>query len=242
MAHFFTVGEIITAAKVQADMEAVGDEEAFITDAQWKEWMHSAMGKHHLEAVNSGMRYFETNLAIAGSELDDDGYGGGSIDLPDDYFVHVGCDRQESNRWVNMFELMSQERNYTTGTSLNRPIAFAVIGQKLHIYPKPPASTQLRFIYIPQAPKIRGAADAFRVDLITPDGEEFIIWSLVVRALAKEESDTADARMERSAALEALREWLVNRAIQSPRRRQVEADPMSTPYGDSRWDAGSYRY
>lgn len=238
MANIFEVGEVILAAKQQADME----NSDFISDAEWKRMLHSVWGEHYSELVGSGMRYYESTLAFTGADLSDDGFGGGSLALPKDYFVHIGVDRAEGNRWVELYELMTQERNWLTGSSNSKPVAFAVIGQKLHIYPKPPNSASMKFLYVPQPKRLRNASDKELIDVVTTDGEEFIIWSLVVKAMIKEETNPTAAMAERDRFLRRLQEWAHERSLHTPRRRQVAHDSMANVFGNTHQDEGNYRY
>lgn len=234
--NIFEVGEIITAAQQQCDKEG----EDFIGPAEWKRMLHSVHAEHYSEIVNSGMRYYETTTTVAGSELEEDGNGGGRVKLPRDYMVHVGVDRKDGDRWIQLIELMQQERNFLTGASNNNAAYFAVIGQHLHVYPKPPTSSTMRLIYVPQPKNLRGADDKEEIDLVTPDGEMFVIWALCVMALAKEESDTRMAQGERDRFLERLREWAAYRSFNTPRRVQVGRDPH-LDYGIAD-DPGNWRY
>ena len=238
MANIFEVGEVILAAQQQADME----NSDFISQPEWKRYLHSVWGEHYSELVGSGMRYYEKNLSFTGADLKDDGFGGGTLDLPRDYFVHAFVDRAEGNRWVGLFELMSQERNWLTGSSNSKPVAYAVIAQKLHIYPKPPDSASMKFVYVPQPKRLRFADDNEEIDVVTTDGEEFIVWAMVVKALMKEGTNPNHAMGERDRFLKRLQEWAHERSLHTPRRRQVAQDPMANVFGNTHQDEGNYRY
>jgi hypothetical protein len=59
------------------------------------------------------------------------------------------------------------------------------------------------------------------LDVVTPDGENFLTWGVTVLALAKEESDTRDAKSERERAIGRVVEMATLRAMNEPRRPMV---------------------
>ena len=75
--------------------------------------------------------------------------------------------------------------------------------------------------YIPQATDLSSYADADLVDVVTPDGERFMIWCTAVKALSKSESDVQLALAEREQARDVLREWAVKRMLVANPTRYV---------------------
>lgn len=221
MARTFTLGTLVTRAKQRADMENA----TFIADAEWKGIVSSAYAELFSLLAASGLRYFESVDTVTTD-------GSAAYALPADFLSSIGVDyvvnAQGSRRQLE--ELMAQERNlYTGASSSGEAVAYSLVGTDLTFYPTPPTSQDYEHRYIPQPADLSDSADGTSVDVVTPDGEQFLIWYAAVMALSKEESDVRVAMAERERFRQRVEEWAVLRSLHSPRRLIVDEGGYSDP-------------
>jgi len=199
---------LVTRCQQRADLE----NDNHITTAEWKGLISEMNGELQLLVAETGMRYFETEATITAT-------GAASYTLPSDHLATIGVafvlDAAGRRRWLD--ELMVQERTAVIGQT-GEAYFYELTAQTIILYPKP-TSGSYPHLYIAQPPDLSGAADGTNVDVVTPDGEAFLIWGVAVKALAKSESDVRLAMAERDAARERLRNWAQLRSFNTPRRR-----------------------
>lgn len=209
MARNFTVLQLIDRAKNRMDM---ANSDA-LTDAEWKENLSSVYGELYEEVADSGMRYFETEATITAD-------GSASYALPSDHLSTIAIDGEVSpgGRRFPVVEQMVQERNgYQGALSSGQAKEFAIVGSTLKLYPVP-ASGSYYHTYIPQAADLSSAQDTDVVDVITPSGEKFVVYGLVILARIKEQDDMRADLQQQQMALTKLRKWVVQRSFNTPRR------------------------
>lgn len=227
MARSFTVGTLVTRAKERADLEG----SSFIDDSEWKGYLSTAYAQLHSILAESGLRFFESTQTV--TAWTDNGDGGGRVALPSDHFSTVGVARVLSDgRRLELYELMAQYRNAFAGSSSNDGQAFSLVGANLVVYPKPVDGDSYIHTYIPQPTDLSAAADGTSVDVVTPDGEDYIIWTMAMFALAKEESDTSVCERYREQARQRLQEMATMRLINHGRQRVVQEGPWYVDAGD----------
>lgn len=147
--------------------------------------------------------------------------GGGSYILPKDYLSTVRVDYVVSSTTGErrpLYELTAQENHVYSASGAGEATAYELIDGFLHLWPVPPVSQSYRHTYIRQPVKLDSATTSAKVDVISPDGEEFILWGVAVKALAKEESEVGLHRAERDEALARVIRWAVNRNLNNSRR------------------------
>lgn len=198
-----------------------------ISSSEWNALISEAFGELWGIVAESGLRYWESSTTITAT-------GAASYDEPTDILATIGVDYLEDGTTTgtrrSLDEIMVQERSRWGG--LTGPArAYALADDQLYLYPRPTTGTY-EWIYIPQATDLSSYGDSDVVDLVTPDGERFLIWCVAVKALAKSESDASLAIVERDQAREVLREWAVLRAFNAPRRRIVREGTGLDLYGD----------
>jgi hypothetical protein len=129
---------------------------------------------------------------------------------------------------------MVQERNVTSAVGAASAFAYSIYANQIIFYPRPANGQVYKHIYVPQPPNflLTSAPTSTTVDLVTPDGENFVTWGVAVLGLAKSESDTQVAQMERERARARVEEWSMLRALNTPRRPVLD---------EHRWyDPGEY--
>lgn len=198
------------------------ENQGLISDSEWKMLISLQYAELYALLAETGMRYFETEESI-------DTTGGSVYGLPEDHLSTVGVDflvNASTGERRQLQELMVQERNFFAGVQgAPEARAYALVGTNIVLYPTPPTGQTYKHVYIPQPADLSSAADGATIEMATSDGEAFLIWSVAVLALAKEESDTSLAQAEREAARERVWNWATLRALNTPRRRTVDSGP-----------------
>ncbi len=208
MARSFTVAQLISRGTKRADAE--GDDH--ISSTEWKENLSTVYAELYSIIVDSGARYYETEATIAAD-------GSASYALPAAHLSTIAIDGEVGNRRYALREAMMQERNRHTGNT-GRAQEFSLVGANIELYPIP-SSGSYYHTYIPQPTDLSAANDGDSIDVVTPDGEAFITWSLSVLAKAKNEEDPRLDIAEREAARARVREWAMNRSFMNPRRTML---------------------
>lgn len=218
-----TLGTLVTRCQQRADLENDGH----VAASEWKALVSEMNGELQLLVAETGMRYFESEASISLS----------TFALPSDHLSTIGVDFvvDAAGRRRALTEIMVQERPHLLGQT-GEASYYELSAQTVLLYPVPSTGTY-KHLYIPQPPDISGAADGTNVDVVTPDGEAFIIWGVAVKALAKSESDVRLAMAEREAARDRLQTWAQLRSFNTPRRRitKVLADVDMHDPADWRW-------
>lgn len=221
MSRPLLMSDIVLRCKRRANMEG----EEFIATPEWKALISEQYAHVYSAVVKQGMRYFETSDTITAD-------GSTSYALPSDHDCTIGIDRvvDATGRKVDLGELMPQERNAWSGQTGDAR-AYSVVGQTIEFYPRPLTGTY-RHIYVPQSPDISALSDSLTVDVVTADGEAFLINGVAVKALMKRDQDPTYCMRERDAAEERFIEDVMQRALINPRRRVVVGSPFGGLYGD----------
>lgn len=219
------MSDLVLRCQRRADMEFGGP----IQIPEWKALISEQYAQLYGTVVKAGMRYFETTATINAN-------GAASYPLPSDHDESIGIDRllDSTGRTVQLGELMIQERNAFSGMT-GDAVAYSIVGQNVVLFPRPTSGTY-QHVYVAQSPDISALADTSTVDVVTGDGEAFLIWGTAVKALAKTESDTNLAIQEREAANERFAEDVMQRALVNPRRRVV----LRSPGDGGGWGYGGY--
>lgn len=203
------MGTLVTRCKQRCDLE--NDEH--IPSAEWKSLISEQYGDLWSIVAAAGLRYWETESTITAT-------GAASYAEPDDHLATVGLDFVDSaGHRRPLDEIMVQERHRWIGLT-GEAFAYALVDDAIVLYPKP-ASGTYKLLYIPQPPDLSAFADGDAVDVVTPDGESFLLWGTAVKALAKSETDVNLAMAEREQARVRLQEWANMRSFNQPRRRIV---------------------
>lgn len=225
MARTFTVAALRTQCQRRCNLEGHG----LISDSEWNGLISTAYAELYSILVESGMRYFETVATISTTGADVNG----AFALPAGHLATVGVDYVNGTDRTPLDEAMAQERN-TLGRTRGTSTGWALVGSNLVISPPPTSGQTYEHVYVPQPTDYTAAADATTIDVVTPDGEAFIIWSVAVPAKEKEGSDTGRAVSEREAARGRVYTWATLRSLNTP-RRQVTVDGYGRGYDPADW-------
>ncbi len=220
------MSDLILRCKQRCDRE----NDSHISASEWQSLISTSFSELYTIVAESGMRYYETEATITAT-------GVAQYALPSDHLSTIGVDYQFSSAGQRraLQHAMVQERVRWKGLT-GDAFAYTLSGQYIELYPKPSSGTYLH-TYIPQAPNLNSYAVTANVDVVTPDGEEFLIWSTAVKALAKSEADTGLAERERERHRGSVTEWAVLRFLNDPSRRveSVGYDGMPIDSADVWW-------
>ena len=203
-----------TACKQQVDLE----NHDVISDAEWASYISRAYGELWTIVFEAGLQYFEyaTTFTTDGSN---------ALDEPADHLSTVALAYVEPTGQQYELRLL-QPQEVTRASRLcgssGRARWYALVDSKIRLYPTPPAGQTYELRYVPQSPNLVTFAGDACVDVVTPDGEDFLIWSTAVRACGKTEADPMLALREREAARERFTESVRQRAMTAPRRLVVD--------------------
>lgn len=216
MPRRLTMSTIRTRCQQRCDKE----NDLSIPTAEWNALISEAFGELWGLVAESGLRYWErtSQFTADGSE---------SYTEPVDMLAVISVEFLENGTTTGtrrfLDEIMMQERTRWIGMTGEARV-YELVDDQLYLYPRP-SSGEYLWRYIPQATDLSSYVDGDAVDLVTPEGERFIVWCVAVKALAKSESDVTLAIRERDQAGQALREWAAMRAFNAPRRRIVRDGP-----------------
>lgn len=216
MPRRYQLSELVTRCKRRADME----HDSSVSDSEWKALISEVYGELHGEVSATGLRYFETESTVTAT-------GATSYNEPTDHLATIGVDLvvDSAGRRRELEELMPLEQARWSGLS-GEAHRYALIDDQLYLFPNPSSGTY-KWRYIAQSPDLSAEADATLVDVVSPDGEAFLVWGTALLALSKGEKDVTLAIQRQEAARVRLRSWASDRAMTQPRR-------MSMPgYGES---------
>ncbi len=171
---------------------------------------------------DAGLSYFETAAfltTVAGTAY---------VSEPAGHLSTVGIDYiiDAAGRRRPLRELMTQERAQWSGQTGSEARRYALIDDRIYLYPTPSvsSSTSYEIRYIPQPPDLATFEESDPVDVVTPDGEGFLVWGVAVLLHGILETDAQLAMIERDKARERLADWAMKRAFNTHRHAVVDEE------------------
>lgn len=226
MSRLIRMDQLIDRCKQRVDKE----EDDHIADSEWRRLISEQYGDLFEVVAGTGLRYFEK----VGTLTTD---GSAYVSEPADVLATIGLDyivNSTTGERRPLREIMVQERAMWAGRSSSYAQAFAIIDDRIYLYPTPPTGQTYELIYVYQSPDLGEFDDDQCVDVVTPSGEAFLIYGVAVKAHAKSETDAQLAIAERDAARDRLLEWAVKRMLNQPRRQVIE-DEVTLPISPADW-------
>jgi len=212
MARTFTLLTLVNRARKRVDME----NDDSISLSEWKEMVSEMYAELHAVIVETGARVFEATQNLTA----------GSTALPADHLSTIGVDYvydTTADKRRALDELMVQERNELRGLTGESQF-YAHEGANIVLYPTPIAGQTYKHLYVPIPTDYSASADGTAIDVVTPHGDQFIIWGVTMLACHKVERDPRDAERHFEKYREKVTEWGVLRFLHAT-RRQVVRDP-----------------
>lgn len=229
MGRTFTIAQLMDMAKEATDQE----NHSAISDTTWQDWISTAYAQLYDVLRKSGMRYFESELSLTAQ----------TTALPADFLALRSVDYvyDAAGRRRELYCIMPGERNRFIAETGTDPVAYELVGSNVTVYPAASATKVCKLVYVPQPTKLNSpTATSTSVDVVTPDGEDFIVWSVALRARDKLEQDMMAARDRVALAKANLEEDAFLRELENPRRPVVRDDMLDgmggrTPGGPLGW-------
>ncbi len=219
MARAIPLGTLVTRCKRRADRES--DES--ISTAEWKALISEKYGELHGAVAEAGLAYFESTADITAA-------GESSHSLNAAVLSVVAVDRIVNSTTGEKDPLqliMGQERAFLAGAT-GQARFYAFTGSSIELWPRPSTGTY-RVTYVPQSTDYSSSSDDTSVDVVTADGEAFLIWGVAAMACDKGEADLRFKASQANDAKERLQIWATNRALHEPKRRVIASSSL---YGD----------
>jgi hypothetical protein len=221
MARNFQLLELEELCKQQCDEEGQDS----ISPAEWRRYVSSVYAQLYKKFAFSGLRYFEDTLALTAQ----------STPLPDDHLSTLGIDwiiDATTDRRKPLREISYQQRWRYIGRGASRSLVYEHAGANLVLHPPPQADQDYELLYIPQPPILTSAGDETVIDVITPDGEDFVIWNVVVAAKEKLDRDTKAAERQAARAEERIDEDVRQRSLHYMAEPEIEGEPEEDEVGN----------
>ena len=228
------MGDLLLRCKQRADK--VSDDHIGGTDtAEWHRLISEVYGDLFSVVAETGLRYFEYTATLTTD-------GTNYVSEPSDLLATIRLDyiiNTTTGERRSLVELMQAEQPAFAGQSGQFARAFALVDDRIYLYPTPPTGQTYELLYIPQPPDLSTFASDDCVDVVTPDGEAFLIWGVAALAKAKASQDASLHLAKQEQARERLTSWAVARAFTNARRKVVtDADAWL----DSEIDAADWRF
>jgi hypothetical protein len=206
-----TLTEIVQAAADLAD-QPTPSSTTYISLTRWYQWANAAMQELYDELIEAyGEDYFFQQTPHS---ITTDGTNS-KYALPDDFYKLLGVELSLNGPWVTIWRYNFASRNVYALPNLaaaarGTALKYRLQGYYINFIPSPPASGQsLRLWYSPRFTPLTAGGDNF-------DGingwEEYVIATLALKALGKEESDQSPAtgllarQMKRLESIKAARD------------------------------------
>ena len=219
------MSDVRTRALQQADLDT---DAAFALSPLVNAMMSTQYGDLYGVAAAAGYRYFEYSTTFTTT-------GTNTLAEPVDHLSTVDTLERvlPGGRLRRLQQIMPQERAMWAGRT-GHARKWEMVDDTIYLYPTPPTGDQYILRYVAQPPDLTLYADSSVIDLVTPDGQGFMIWGCVVRFLARIRSDVTLAIQEREQARARFMDWARRRAFNEPQRMIVD-DQDDGPYCDGDW-------
>jgi hypothetical protein len=109
-----------------------------------------------------------------------------------------------------------------------------LVDDTIHLYPTPPSNQLYELRYVPQPPDLSTFADSDVIDVVTPDGDAFLVWGTVVMALSEVEPRCHPRDAARGRGARTTRPSGRRCARSSCPRKVVDHGDLDDTYDDDR--------
>lgn len=206
MPRSVTIANLITRVRQAADLE----NDTHVSDAEMQTRLSEMVGEMQALVSSCGLAYFKSEATISLT----------TFAIPADHLATIGVAYEDSaGRRRPLTEIMEQERNNWVGATGEAQV-YILNAQTIELYPVPSTGTY-KHTYVPQPTDIGSSATSTTVDLVTPDGEAFVVEGMCAKVLRKSETDTQGYILARNEARERLKDWAMARSLNTPRRLVV---------------------
>ncbi len=166
MPRLVEMGTLILRCKQRADK--VNDEHLGGSDADTAEWhrlISEVYGADVFQVVaDTGLRYFETTATLTTT-------GAAYVTEPTNLAKALRLDYIDGSTRHELQPIGSSDQAALASLTGTVAIFFAVVNDRVYLYPTPATGQTYEMLYIPQAPDLSGYASDACVDVVSADGE-----------------------------------------------------------------------
>jgi hypothetical protein len=229
MPRLVEMGTLVLKCQQRADK--VGDDHIGGSDtSEWNRLISEVWASDVFDLVaGTGLRYWETTSDLTTT-------GAAYVEEPSNVAQTVRLDYVDSAgvHW-KLEEISSHEENLFSGQTGTARF-YALVDDRIYLYPTPPTGQTYQLRYIPQAPDVSGYASDACIDVVSGDGEACIIWGVAALAKIKASQDASVYLQKQELHRDRLQGWAAERSV-SQARRQYASDE----YGERGYMEGDYR-
>jgi hypothetical protein len=225
MPRRYEMGTLVSRCQLRAD-KANDDH---IATAEWQALISEVYGTDVFSVVAAtGLRYFEYTESLVTD-------GAAYVAEPDDHLSTIRLDYVDpSGNRFPLDEAMIEEQPCLSNQT-GRAYRYAVVDDRIYLYPTPPSGQTYELLYIPQPPDLTDYASDDVIDVVTADGEACLIWGVAAMAKSKASQDASLHLQKQEFHRQRLEVWAADRAMTQPRRRiAVDEYPGGYEEGDYR--------
>lgn len=238
MPRRYTVTDLVLRCQQRVNME----NDPSISRPEWLNLISEAYGELYSIVFEVGNEYFEYTESLT---TDGTNVFAEIADHLSTVALSLLLTGDPNGQRVDLRPAEAMERSRLSGVHGGAAEYFALVDDKIYLYPTPPAGQVYELRYVPQPPELAEFSGGLSVDadVVTPDGLAFLIWCVAAKALAKGEEDVTNAVAEREAARMRFTESAVLRAISTGHHRVVDrGGGMLDGFYDGYRDSADWNY
>lgn len=216
MPRNFTMDALVEACSDQVDLT----NHTVISRAAWQALISRAYGELWTAVHKAYSRYFETTETFTTD-------GTAYLTEPTNHLAFVSLSYVSGTERTDLRLVQPQDRarvSRMTATAQDRAQFYERVDDRIYLYPTPPSGQTYELRYVPQSPDLTTYDGDTCVDVVTPSGHDFLIWSVAVRACGKTEADPLLAIRERDSWKREFSEDVGELNKYAPTQIKVEED------------------
>ncbi len=188
MASTVLYSELKRQAREAADSETDAPEEANVDDVELLGYFNASLKIWHGKVTKAQPDLYEGEQTITAD-------GSTGYDLPADFYATLGVDyKYDTDSYIPLDRLMLPERNKYPGTGM--AVAYRTKGSQMVLYPRPTTGDgEYRHLYV-KTPTLFVDNGSSSVNGVN-GWEQWMVWDVAVRMLAKAQLDSSVQRAER---------------------------------------------
>jgi len=229
MPRLIEMGTLLLRCKQRADK--VGDDHIGGSDtSEWHRLISEVWAQDVFQVVaDTGLRYWETTSTLTTT-------GAAYVSEPSNIAKVMRLDYIDgSSKRHKVQPAGSHEQVWLDALTGTVALYFAVVDDRVYLYPTPSTGQTYEMLYIPQAPDLSGYASDACVDVVSADGEACVIWGVAALAKIKASQDAQVYLQKQEQHRDRLQGWAADRLIAYAQTRPA-ADEYAERHGGEEGD------
>ncbi len=176
--------------------------------AEWLRMISEVWGADVFQVVvDTGLRYFETTETLVTT-------GAAYVSEPSNIAKVIRLDYLESATQRRAVQPVGiHDQAYLSSLTGTVARFFAVVDDRVYLYPTPATGQSYELLYTPQAPDLSAYASDDCVDVVSADGEAVVIWGVAALAKIKASQDATVFLQKQEQHRDRLQGWAADRLI-----------------------------